>query len=92
MITTTIDVVESTGDNRAVMFAVAGGALVVALLALNAFLARRRRISDVDLIASWGVLQEAKVAPEIEDEDPLQDEDIDPEEQPAGGGFDWDAV
>ncbi len=92
VITTTIEVVESTGDNRAVMFAVAGGALVVALLALNAFLARRRRISDVDLIASWGVLQEAKVAPEIEDEDPLQEGEIDPEEQPAGGGFDWDAV
>ena len=92
VITTTIEVVESTGDNRAVMFAVAGGALVVALLALNAFLARRRRISDVDLIASWGVLQEEKVAPEIEDEDPLQEGEIDPEEQPAGGGFDWDAV
>lgn len=92
VITTTIVVVESGGDGRAVMFAVAGGALVVALLALNAFLARRRRISDVDLIASWGVLQEDKVTPDIADADMASEVESEAEEQAAGGGFDWDAV
>ena len=96
VIATTIDVVESTGDNRAVMFAVAGGSLVVVLLALNAFIARRRRISDVDLIASWGVLQENKVAPEIAHDadgaDEVEADQATDEDQPVGGGFDWDAV
>ena len=92
VITTTMDVVESGGDGRAVMFAVAGGALVVVLLALNAFLARRRRISDVDLIASWGVLQEDKVTPDIADADMASEVETEAEEQVAGGGFDWDAV
>ncbi|MEC8266186.1 MAG: hypothetical protein VXZ95_01710, partial [Candidatus Thermoplasmatota archaeon] len=95
VIATTIDVVESSADGRAVVFAVAGGTLVVVLLALNAIMARRRRISDVDLIASWGVLQQDKVAPEIiADTDGVDeveaDESID--DQPVGGGFDWDAV
>ena len=96
VIATTIEVVESSGDGRAVMFAVAGGALVVVLLALNAIMARRRRISDVDLIASWGVLQQDKVAPEIvHDADGVDEVETDQatdEDQPTGGGFDWDAV
>jgi hypothetical protein len=74
---------------------VAGGAIVVVLLALNAFMARRRRISDVDLIASWGVLQQDKVAPEIlPDTDGADEVEADhiTDGQPVGGGFDWDAV
>jgi hypothetical protein len=79
------------------MFAAAGGGLVVALLILNAILARRRRISDVDLIASWGVLQEGTVAPDLSEDaeedatgdDPMSDAE---EEPPTGGGFDWDDV
>ncbi|MEC7600424.1 MAG: hypothetical protein VYB23_03165, partial [Candidatus Thermoplasmatota archaeon] len=95
VIATTIDVVESSADGRAVMFAVAGGTLVVVLLALNAIMARRRRISDVDLIASWGVLQQDKVAPEITNDVGEADEvevDESTDDQPVGGGFDWDAV
>ena len=95
VIATTIEVVESSGDGRAVMFAAAGGALVVVLLALNAIMARRRRISDVDLIASWGVLQQDKVAPEIaHDADEVDEVEADQatDDQPVGGGFDWDAV
>ena len=95
VIATTIDVVESSADGRAVLFAAAGGALVVVLLALNAIVARRRRISDVDLIASWGVLQQDKVAPEIlpdtEGDDEVEAEQA-TDDQPVGGGFDWDAV
>ena len=97
VISTTFGAVESGSDGRAVMFAAAGGGLVVALLILNAILARRRRISDVDLIASWGVLQEGKVAPDLSEdaeedatgEDHLSEAE---EEPPTGGGFDWDAV
>ena len=95
VIATTIDVVESSADGRAVMFAVAGGTLVVVLLALNAIMARRRRISDVDLIASWGVLQQDKVAPGITNDVGEVDEvevDESTGDQPVGGGFDWDAV
>ncbi|DAC37892.1 MAG TPA: hypothetical protein HA286_00910, partial [Candidatus Poseidoniaceae archaeon] len=44
VIATTIEVVEAGGDGRAVVFGLAGGAMVVGLLALNAFLSRRRRI------------------------------------------------
>ncbi|MEC9162009.1 MAG: hypothetical protein VX919_04370, partial [Candidatus Thermoplasmatota archaeon] len=62
---------------------------------LNAIMARRRRISDVDLIASWGVLQQDKVAPEITNDVGEADEvevDESTGDQPVGGGFDWDAV
>jgi hypothetical protein len=97
VISVTFAAVESDSDGRAVMFAAAGGGLVVVLLILNALLARRRRISDVDLIASWGVLQEGKVAPDLSED---AEEDVAEEvlvsdaeeEQPTGGGFDWDSV
>jgi len=97
VISTTFDAVEGGSDGRAVMFAAAGGGLVVVLLILNAILARRRRISDVDLIASWGVLQEGKVAPDLSEgaeEDSMEGDDLTgaEEEQPTGGGFDWDGV
>lgn len=94
VIATTIEVVEAGGDGRAVVFGLAGGAMVVGLLALNAFLSRRRRISDVDLIASWGVLQQDNVTaePEATDIDSVVEEEGEATEQPVGGGFDWDDV
>ncbi|HIH52816.1 MAG TPA: hypothetical protein HA286_00915, partial [Candidatus Poseidoniaceae archaeon] len=57
-------------------------------------LSRRRRISDVDLIASWGVLQQDNVTAESEatDIDSVVEEEGDATEQPVGGGFDWDDV
>ena len=69
---------------------------MVVLLALNAFMARRRRISDVDLIASWGVLQQDKVTPDIvldaEEAGEVEAEQGIDDDPSAGGGFDWDAV